>query len=127
MERRPRRILLIDDNVPTHQIVTTVLQRSGFEVRASISLEQAIKTLGEWRPDLILTDVDMPGTSGVEVCRRLKATYETAHVPVVLFSALTPTELEALARVCEADGFVTKSDLARLAKELSSLLDNLLL
>lgn len=123
MERRPRRILLIDDNVPTHQIVSSVLQRSGFEVRASLSLEHAIMTLGEWRPDLILTDVDMPGTSGVEVCRRLKATDETAHVPVVLFSALTPTELEALARTCEADGFVTKSDLARLAKELSLLLD----
>jgi CheY-like chemotaxis protein len=68
----------------------------------------------------------MPGTTGVELSRRLKATYQTAHDPVVLFSALSRDELAVLAQTCEADGFVTKSDLANLPSELTALIDNLM-
>jgi DNA-binding response OmpR family regulator len=120
-------VLLIDDNEPTLRMVSSVLQQSGFEVRTSLGLEQVASAVGEWSPELILTDVNMPGTSGVELCRRLKATYETAHVPVILFSALEPAELELLVRTCEADGFVTKSDLANLSSELSLVIDSLML
>ena len=52
----------------------------------------------------------MPQMSGVELCRLLKSSYETAHVPVVLFSALSSDELEMLARECEADGFLSKAN-----------------
>jgi len=127
VERRPNRVLLIDDSEPTLRMVASVLQQSGFEVRTSLGLDQVASALGEWRPELILTDVEMPGTTGVELCRRLKATYETAHVPVILFSALEAGELAVLTRVCEADGFMTKSNLSNLASELSLLIDNLML
>ena len=106
-------------------MVASVLNRSGFECRTSTSIDQLTSALGEWRPDLILTDVNMPGTSGVELCRQLKATYETAHVPVVLFSSMSLEELEVLSRTCEADGFLTKSDLAELPSELELLIDSL--
>lgn len=125
MEPRPKRVLLIDDSATTLRMVASVLAQSGFEVRTSTSVDQVTTTLGEWRPDLILTDVNMPGTSGVELCRQLKATYETAHVPVVLFSALPVEELADLARTCEADGYLTKSDLADLPHELSLLIETI--
>ena len=118
-------MLLIDDSEATLRMVAAVLDRSGFECRTTTSIDQLTTTLGEWRPDLILTDVNMPGASGVELCQRLKATYETAHVPVVLFSSMPLEELEVLARTCEADGFLTKSDLAELPNELSMLIDSL--
>ncbi len=118
--------MLIDDNALTLKMIASVLDHSGFEVRTSLGFAQVPATLGDWRPDVILTDVNMPGTSGVELCRQLKAGYETAHVPVVLFSALAHDELEALARTCEADGFLSKSDLAQLPRELSSLLDTIM-
>lgn len=127
MEQRPKRILLIDDSEATLRMVASVLDRSGFEVRTATSVGQLTSTLGEWRPDVILTDVNMPDTSGVDLCRQLKATYETAHVPVVLFSALPIEELAVLARTCEADGFLTKSDLAELPTELSLLLESIAL
>ena len=125
METRLKRILLIDDSEATLRMVASVLDRSGFEVRSSTSIDQVTSKLGDWRPDLILTDVNMPGTSGVELCRQLKATYDTAHVPVVLFSSMSNEELEVLARECEADGYLTKSDLAELPHELSLLIDTL--
>jgi DNA-binding response OmpR family regulator len=59
----------------------------------------------------------------VELCRLLKSSYETAHVPVVLFSALTNEELEVLARECDADGFLSKvNGLERLPDELGLLI-----
>jgi DNA-binding response OmpR family regulator len=125
VDLRPKRVLLIDDSVTAGRMAAAVLDRSGFEVRTSTDVEELTSALGEWRPDVILADVNMPGTSGVELCRRLKATYETAHVPVVLFSALSHEELEILARTCEADGFLTKTDLQHLPRELSLLIASL--
>ena len=69
----------------------------------------------------------MPGVSGLELCRMLKSSYETAHVPVVLFSALGAGELEDMARECEADGFLSKANgLERLPNDLALLIDSAL-
>lgn len=125
MDPKPRRVLLVDDDESTLAMVATILERAGFEVRTLTSVDQLRSTLGEWHPDVILTDVNMPGTSGVELCRQLKAAYATAHVPVVLFSSHSHEDLERLARSCEADGFLSKKDLARLSRELSLLIDTM--
>lgn len=123
MDPRPKRILLVDDDEDLLPMFGAVLERAGFEVRTSTSVEQVRTSLGEWRPDVILTDVNMPGTSGVELCRQLKAAYATADVPIFLFSSHSHEELEELARSCEADGFLSKADLARLPRELTLLID----
>src|SRR5262245_23900526 len=92
------RVLLIDDSEITLGVVAEVLARAGYEVRSSTEVVDLRGVLGDWQPEVILTDVNMPGMSGVELCRRLKSSYETAHVPVVLYSALAPAELQVLAR-----------------------------
>jgi DNA-binding response OmpR family regulator len=119
---RPK-VLVIDDNEISLHFAAATLTRAGYDVRTSDNIETFGVTLGEWRPDVILTDVKMPGISGVELCRLLKSSYETAHVPVVLFSALTHEELEVLARECDADGFLSKvNGLERLPDELGLLI-----
>jgi CheY-like chemotaxis protein len=122
-----RKVLLIDDSEISLHFTSNVLSRAGFEVRSSIDPYELSSVLGGWRPDVILTDVDMPNVTGVELCRMLKSSYETAHVPVVLFSALSPEELEVLAQDCEADGFLSKANgLEQLPKELQMLMDTAL-
>lgn len=122
-----RKVLLIDDSPISLHFTSNVLSRAGFEVRSSTDPYELSSVLGGWRPDVILTDVDMPNVTGVELCRMLKSSYETAHVPVVLFSALPPAQLEALARDCEADGFLSKANgLDQLTKELKTLIDTAL-
>jgi|SRR5690606_8828409 len=117
-----RKVLVIDDSEISLHFASQVLERAGFDVRTSTTVET--DALGEWRPDVILTDVRMPGISGVELCRMLKSRYDTAHVPVVLFSAMAPQELEVLARDCEADGYLSKlNGLDNLPEELSLLLE----
>jgi len=119
-----RKVLLIDDSEISLHFVAGVLQRAGFDVRTAGDVHELGAVLGDWRPHVILTDVNMPGMSGVELCRLLKSSYETAHVPVVLFSSNTPEALEEMARDCDADGFLSKSNgLDQLPAELISLID----
>jgi CheY-like chemotaxis protein len=121
------KVLLIDDSEFSLHVVSEALRGAGYDVRTSDDVHDLSAVLGDWRPDVILTDVVMPGMTGVELCRLLKASYETAHVPVVLFSDAAHDELEQLARDCEADGFLCKAHgLVRLPRELDLLIETLL-
>jgi CheY-like chemotaxis protein len=121
------KVLLIDDSEISLHFVAGVLLRAGYDVRTADDVDKLEGVLGDWRPDVILTDVNMPGISGIELCRMLKSNYETAHVPVVLFSAVPQHELEGMARDCEADGCLSKtSGLDRLPKELQLLIETAL-
>jgi CheY-like chemotaxis protein len=121
------KILLVDDSEISLHFVAGVLEKAGFECRGTDDVHNLGGVLGDWRPDVILTDVNMPNMTGVELCRLLKSSYETAHVPVVLFSSMSHEELEELARECEADGFLSKSGgLDRLPEELRLLIDSAL-
>ena len=122
-----RKILLIDDSEVSLHFTSRILGKAGFDVRTTLDVNDLHSVLGGWRPDVILTDVDMPGVSGPELCRMLKSSYETAHVPVVLFSAVPSQQLETLARECEADGFLSKANgLDRLPQELELLIETAL-
>lgn len=123
MRAGKHKLLLVDDSEITLRLVAAVLTEAGYEVRTSIGVENISVALEGWRPDVILTDVDMPGMTGVQLCRRLKSLYETAHVPVVLFSARPTAELQRLAQECEADGFLCKSGLEQLPGEVAFLID----
>ena len=121
------KVLLIDDSEISLHFVAGVLLRAGYEVRTADDVDKIGGVIGDWRPDVILTDVNMPGVSGLELCRMLKSSYETAHVPVVLFSAVPSHELEGMARECEADGFLSKaSGLERLPRDLAHLIETAL-
>ncbi len=127
MTMAQRKILLIDDSEVALHFASRVLDRAGFDVRTTQEVHDLHSVLGGWRPDVILTDVDMPGVTGPELCRMLKSSYETAHVPVVLFSAMSNEQLDVLARECDADGFLSKEGgLERLPQELASLIESTL-
>lgn len=122
-----RKVLLIDDSEISLHFASQVLIRAGYEVKSSTDVHEFRAALGDWSPDVILTDVSMPGMSGVDLCRLLKSSYETAHVPVLLFSALSTEELEVLARECDADGFLSKvNGLERLPAELQLIVEGAL-
>ncbi len=125
MERRWR-VLLLDDSEITLELQADVLTGAGFDVRTAKSVNALGEVLAHWSPELILTDVFMPDITGVELCRVLKQRYDTAHVPIVLCSSVDRAELEKLARECEADGYISKSDgLEALPDELRLLCEEM--
>lgn len=121
------KVLLVDDSDLALATVSGVLEDAGYEVRSTNDVGALNTVLGDWRPDIILTDVNMPGISGVDLCRMLKSSYETAHVPVVLFSVEPNDVLADMARACEADGFLSKAaGLIALPDELALLIETAL-
>ena len=80
-------ILVVDDDRDVAQSIELALRRRGFRVALAHSGVEALKLLRRYRPDLVLLDVLMPGMSGVEVCRRLRADENTAGMPVIFLTA----------------------------------------
>ena len=103
------RVLMIDDDPNALWIARQFLDEAGFEVRGASTLFEFEAQLAEWAPDVVVADVDMPSLTGPELCRALKARYQTAHIPIVLYSALPDEELASLAARCEADTYLNKT------------------
>jgi CheY-like chemotaxis protein len=85
------RILLVDDDPPSLDFLCEVLGSQGCTVFVATSGELALLTTARSLPDLVLLDVRLPGIDGIETCRRLKASPDTAEIPVLLISA-DPTD-----------------------------------
>lgn len=81
------RILIVDDDVTIQQLLEVNLELEGYEVQIAGNGEDALRQVGEWRPDLVLLDVMMPKLDGREVCRRIKSSPDTAGTPIVFLSA----------------------------------------
>ncbi len=82
-------ILAVDDTPASLKLLTEILKAEGYEVRAAISGELALRSANSNPPELVLLDIRMPTMDGLEVCRRLKAEIRTRDVPVIFVSALS--------------------------------------
>lgn len=81
------KILIVDDSEQARQLLLHALAVENYEVVAADSGELALKAVILSQPELILLDLRMPEMDGIEVCRRLKASEESRHIPVILLSA----------------------------------------
>lgn len=110
-----RTILLADDSVTIRKIVELTFGDTDIRVESVGSGREALERLRDLRPDLVLADVVMPGPSGYEVCRAVKAS--PRPVPVLLLAGtFEPFDAEQ-ARSCGSDGHVTKPFDSRLLVE----------
>lgn len=94
----------------------------GFLVETAHEGAGGLEKAKTWQPDLILLDIAMPGMDGYETCRRLKASKETAHIPVVLFTAVQETQLEAMAEKAGAVKVIQKPFVDQVFKVISEIL-----
>jgi len=109
-DEKRKKILLIDDSEITLALEKSVLESRGYDVRATSTLMEFERTLQDWKPHLILTDIHMPEATGADICRTLKNEYGTQDIPIVLFSSLPDDELSRLAEQVGADGYLSKAN-----------------
>ncbi len=81
-------ILIIDDMPDNLRVLSSLLQRKGYQVRQAQNWQMVLSACQHLLPDLILLDIMMPDVDGYEICQRLKAWDLTAHTPVIFISAL---------------------------------------
>jgi signal transduction histidine kinase len=93
-------VLIVDDTVEHRELMSILLRQSGFNVLTAQNTEDAYKLVVRVHPDLVLSDVVMPGGSGVELCRLIRKNVDLNRIPILLVSGLdkdTAHIVEALA------------------------------
>ncbi len=98
-------ILLVEDDASVREAVTMALEGDGHQVRTAVSGEEALDRWRRSRPDLLLLDVMLPGTNGLDVCRTIRA---EDNVPIVMLTARTDAVDVVLGLESGADDYVTK-------------------
>ena len=106
MEEAEGRVLVVDDEPNITELVAMALKYVGFDVATASSGRDALSSVGDFRPDLIVLDVMMPDLDGFEVCRRLRA--DGIRVPVVYLTARDATEDKVRGLTIGGDDYVTK-------------------
>jgi diguanylate cyclase (GGDEF)-like protein len=104
----PQQLLIIDDSKPIHALVKALLTDESINIHSATDPGYGLVLASSIRPDLVLLDVDMPGMSGFEACKRLKADRVTSGVPVIFLTALSSTEEKVRGLEMGAVDYVTK-------------------
>ncbi|WP_298393876.1 two-component system response regulator [uncultured Azonexus sp.] len=101
-------ILVVDDSPENITILSDVLSHD-YRIRVATSGEKALKIVySDEPPDLILLDIMMPGLSGLEICRRLKANPDRRRIPIIFVTAMSSTEDEQRGLELGAVDYITK-------------------
>jgi two-component system response regulator ResD len=103
------RVLVVDDDLTVAEVVADYLRQAGLEPRHAADGPTALRLADEWRPDLVVLDLMLPGIDGLEVCRRLRdARGEQPLLPVIMLTALGAEDDRVLGLETGADDYVTK-------------------
>ena len=105
MSKSGARILVVDDEMEILRALQRSLSAHGFEVFTAVSGEEALEAIGHHRPDLMVLDLGLPGMSGLEVCRRVRA---QSNLPIIVLSIKDTERDKVQALDLGADDYVSK-------------------
>ncbi len=101
-------VLVIEDNDGNMRLFHDVLQAHGYNVLQAKDGMEGWRMAREHRPDLILTDIQLPGVSGLEVTKRLKADESLKSIPVIAITAFATADHEEKIREGGCDAYIVK-------------------
>jgi len=107
-ETRVRNIIIVEDDEDIADSICYNLDREGFRVRVAATGEDALSLILNGPPSLILLDLNLPGMSGFEICRRLRAESSTATIPILMLTARADETDKVLGLNMGADDYITK-------------------
>src|SRR3989441_11100466 len=104
----PEKVLVVDDVPVNVKLLADLLAVKGYAVVTAASGAEALAKIEKEQPGLVLLDVMMPGMSGYDVCRRIRQNAATAMLPVIMVTALDPTQERVKGIEAGADDFLSK-------------------
>ncbi len=103
-----KRVLLIEDSPSQAAITRLDLEKNGFTVEIAYDGSKGLVAADTFLPNIIILDCNLPGLSGVEVCRQFKTKPDTRSIPIIMFSAENKLAQMSSAYNAGADHYVTK-------------------
>ncbi len=117
-------ILVIDDEVSHFDVIEALFNRQNYQLYYAANGEDAIASLDAYQPDLILLDVLMPGSNGIEVCRQIKALPQWKRVPIIVVTIIDTKRILTSCVNAGADDWITKPfDSIELHTRVQSMLE----
>ena len=101
-------ILIVEDNDKNMKLVRDVLQAKGFTTIEAVTAEDGVRLAAERKPDLILMDIHLPGMSGVDALKVLRADASTARIPIAAVTASVMQQDRAMIMDAGFDAYVSK-------------------
>ena len=101
-------VLVVEDDPEINALVGAYAQMCGFEYRAALDGNTAIREAAMRTPDAVILDLMLPDVDGFEVCRRLRKERATSEVPIIILSALSDEKDKRRGRECGANEYLTK-------------------
>ena len=114
----PPLVLVVEDNPVNLELVSALLEEHACETLVATTGDAALHLLRQSRPNLVLVDVQLPGMSGYQVTRQIKADPALADIPVVALTAHAMAHEDVRARDAGCDAFLTKPIDMRAFKEI---------
>lgn len=108
MSKAGKTILIVDDEAPIREMIALALEMAGFECMEAANTQEAHAHIIDRKPDLILLDWMLPGTSGVEFARRLKREDRTSELPIIMLTAKGEEDNKVQGLEAGADDYITK-------------------
>lgn len=100
-----RKILVIDDENQIIRVMRQILAAHSYEVRTASDGEAGFELFNDWKPDLVITDLQMPNVDGLELCKKIR---EFSEVPIIILSVKDDEKTIVEALDTGADDYVTK-------------------
>lgn len=98
-------ILVVDDEPQITRVLKTTLSSQGYSTRTAADGKEALQTMKDWAPDLVITDLRMPNMDGLALCRHIR---EQSQVPIIVLSVKGEEKTKVEALDAGADDYVTK-------------------
>ena len=103
-----KKILIVEDEESLLKLESILLTSRGYEVKGVADGQAALDILPSMKPDLVLLDIMLPEIDGFEVCRQIKSSEATKHIPVIMLTAKKSREDMARGEQVGADWYITK-------------------
>jgi two-component system chemotaxis sensor kinase CheA len=107
--QRAASILVVDDALTVRELQRSIFENAGYRVRVAVNGEEALVEISEERPDLVLTDVQMPRMDGFELTEAIRKQPSLASLPVIILTSRGSDEDRLRGLECGADGYIVKS------------------
>lgn len=101
-------VLIVDDEAPIREMIAVALEMADYDYLEAADAREAHALIIDKQPDLILLDWMLPGTSGVELARRLKKDEATASIPIIMLTAKVEEDNKIQGLEVGADDYITK-------------------